>query len=105
MITLEQAKYQCRVELDEHEEDALLEGYIRAARSYCQAWLDRTIYDTAVPSDDTDGIIDNASIDQACLLLIGHWYANREAVVIGTITAEVPLAVQALLQPYRRMGV
>lgn len=40
-------------------------------------------------------------IDQAALLLIGHWYANRESVVIGTITANVPMAYQALIQPYR----
>ncbi|KPX09496.1 hypothetical protein ALO75_200090 [Pseudomonas syringae pv. coryli] len=36
-------------------------------------------------------------VQQAVLLLVGHWYANREAVVIGTITAEVPLAVERLL--------
>lgn len=38
-----------------------------------------------------------ASFKAALLLLIGHSYANREAVVIGTITAEVPMAVESLL--------
>ncbi len=38
-----------------------------------------------------------ASFKAALLLLIGHSYANREAVVVGTITAEVPLAVESLL--------
>jgi len=38
------------------------------------------------------------------LLLVGHWYSNREAVNIGNITSEVPLAVEALLQPYRIYG-
>jgi uncharacterized phiE125 gp8 family phage protein len=43
-------------------------------------------------------------LKQAMLLLIGHWYANREASVVGTITAELPQAVGALLAPYRLMG-
>ena len=41
-------------------------------------------------------------IKQAALLMIGHWFSNREAVVTGTIAAEVPLGARALLQPYRR---
>ena len=40
------------------------------------------------------------SIQQAILLLVGHWYANREAVGPSAMTP-VPLAVQALLEPYR----
>lgn len=43
-----------------------------------------------------------AALRQAILLLIGHWFANREAVVTGVTTAELPLAVQSLIQPYRR---
>ncbi len=40
-------------------------------------------------------------IRAALLLLIGHWYENREAVVIGQAPNEVPLGVDALLFPYR----
>ena len=43
------------------------------------------------------------AIKQAMLLLVGHWFANREAV--STITTALPLAVEALLAPYRRLGV
>ncbi|HDZ21933.1 hypothetical protein LCGC14_0714600 [marine sediment metagenome] len=45
------------------------------------------------------GDIDDVPADArlAMLMLLGHWYENREAVVIGTITAEVPKAVDALL--------
>jgi uncharacterized phiE125 gp8 family phage protein len=32
----------------------------------------------------------------AMKLLIGHWYANRESVVVGTISTELDQAVQAL---------
>jgi len=37
---------------------------------------------------------------QAQLLLIGHWYQNREAVAEGTFN-ELPLAVEALAGPFR----
>lgn len=41
------------------------------------------------------------SIRAAMKLLIGHWYANREAVITGTIASPTPLAVESLLAPYR----
>jgi uncharacterized phiE125 gp8 family phage protein len=44
------------------------------------------------------------AIKQAMLLLVGHWYANRESVAVGTIATELPQAVSALLSPYRLMG-
>ena len=34
---------------------------------------------------------------QAILLLIGHFYEHREPVVVGTITAQIPMTVEALL--------
>lgn len=44
-----------------------------------------------------------AAIRQAALLLIGHWYANRETA--GASMAEQPIAVSALLAPFRKVGV
>ena len=38
-----------------------------------------------------------ASFKAALLLLLGHSYNSREAVVVGTIAAELPLAVDSLL--------
>lgn len=37
----------------------------------------------------------------AQLLLIGHWFANRETVVTGTIATNLPLGAEALCDPYR----
>lgn len=52
------------------------------------------------------GMVINAQIQAACLLKLGHLFANREDVVTGTIATELPLASQHLLMPYRiRMGV
>lgn len=41
------------------------------------------------------------ALKQAMLLLISHWYRNREPVNIGNITSNLPMAVDALLGPYR----
>ena len=42
------------------------------------------------------------AIKQAMLLLIGHWYEHREAAIVGTIAAELPIAVAALIAPFRK---
>lgn len=42
-----------------------------------------------------------ATLRHAALLLIGHWYENREAVNIGNIVQNVPLAYDALIAPHR----
>lgn len=42
------------------------------------------------------------SVIPAALMLIGHWYENREAVNIGNIVSELPFAVRALLAPVSR---
>lgn len=41
---------------------------------------------------------------QASLLLIGHWFENREAVVLGSIATTVPLAAKAILDRHRVAG-
>lgn len=38
---------------------------------------------------------------QAMLLLIGHWYENREAAAIGQAASPLPFAVEALCATYR----
>lgn len=41
-----------------------------------------------------------AAIKQAMFLLLRHWYDNRSAVALGTISTPVDHAVDALLAPY-----
>jgi uncharacterized phiE125 gp8 family phage protein len=42
------------------------------------------------------------AIKQAMKLMVSHWYQNREAVATGSM-AEMPMAVMALLSPFRRV--
>lgn len=46
-----------------------------------------------------------ASLQHAILLLVAHWFANREAVNVGNIVNQFPLAVEALIAPFRRFAV
>lgn len=41
------------------------------------------------------------ALKQAMLLLIGHWFENREDVIIGTISKRIEMAVEALLESYK----
>lgn len=41
------------------------------------------------------------TIKQAILLIIGHWFENREAVTTGTTINEFPMAVESLLNMER----
>lgn len=76
-----------RCRLLEHARQALAEAYDQA---------DAIAY----------GMVINPSIQAACLLKLGHLFANREEVVTGSTAVELPLASQHLLMPYRiRMGV
>lgn len=40
-------------------------------------------------------------IRHALRLLVGHWYAQREGVVVGTVPSQLLFGVHALLSPYR----
>ena len=42
-----------------------------------------------------------APLRQAILLLVAHWYENREPVVAGIAATRFPDAVIGLLEPYR----
>src|SRR5690554_2791638 len=41
-----------------------------------------------------------ADVRAAALLIIGHLYEHREAVVVGTIATDLPMGVELLLAPY-----
>lgn len=41
------------------------------------------------------------SLRQACLILGGHLYENRELIQAGTIIAKIPLSAEHLMWPYR----
>lgn len=101
MIDLPVVKAHLRVDHD--DEDALIQGYTDAAFSAFETWTNRTLVDpeAALPDPVGNALLMTKAIEQGALLLIGHWYSSRETVVIGTITAELPMATNALWMPHR----
>ena len=66
-----------------------------------QTWPDAAREEGSVRIEFTAGYEDPpSSVKHAALLLIGHWYENREAASEIKIET-LPLAVDALLMPYR----
>ncbi|AIR90224.1 head-tail connector protein [Pseudomonas cremoricolorata] len=87
LVPLATIKLHLRVEGD--SEDTLIELYAESALAWALWYCDNP--KLVEPGDFP------ASFKSALLLLIGHSYANREAIVTGTIAAELPLAVESLL--------
>lgn len=105
-LTLDDVKYQCRIDHD--AEDTLLNLYINASYRAVEKFTDKRLFFDEIPSDvDKDrSILLDYDINQACLMLIAHWYAHRETVMANMVNvAQMPFAVAFLLSPYRFMGV
>ena len=153
LLTLAEARAQCRVEDDYPDEQ--LQPYMDGAEDSAAAYLNRTVYADqtaldaardAVPAtlgaaqDAYDaavvaaaaidneaeaqatidvaaarlaeaqrvaaraihGIALNDSIKAAVRLILGHLFANREAVAVGQFM-EIPMGSQYLLRAYRRV--
>jgi len=69
--------------------------------AYGQSWPSARSQPNAVEVRFTAGYADRPSVPdsvkEAILLLTGHFYENRESVVVGTISSEVQMAVDSLL--------
>lgn len=86
-----------------------VELLLAAAEDSAAQFMNRRFYGDAETMADAvlageagnDPILINPSVKAACLLILGHLYANREAVVVGASTNELPLGSRSLLTPYR----
>lgn len=80
-------------------DDTLLAEYLSAA-------TEKVVHDTCRTEEELltlGGGALPAPLQQAVLLLGGHWYNQREAVT-GVQMHAVPLAYDALVRPYRRLS-
>jgi len=66
-------------------DDALIEVYADAAETAISNYLHKDYEET------------NKVHEQAKLLLIGNFYANRESVITGTMVSELPFGIKFLL--------
>lgn len=111
--TLSDIKRQCSIDVDDPDHDELLTVYLFAARDHIARKLNRNIFDltseialdtdTGKPINANDLAMDtNAgySLKLAALLVVGHWFENRESTSTLTIK-EVPMSFNSLLESYR----
>lgn len=85
------------------------ERFLRLAGSPPTRWSQdtetRLTYTAGFTVDEGDEDVWDApeDIQLAVKLLVGHFYLNRETVVIGVSANEVPFGVDALIRDHRRM--
>lgn len=102
MISLPRVKAHLRIDVD--DDDAYLNALIPVA---VEAFNNTTGRELQPKGTDLSGepaghkkLLITEGITQGCLLLIGHWYENREATSDLTIK-NIPFAVDCLFQPYK----
>lgn len=102
IVTLERAR--AHVNATHHESDELIQHYLDAAEDYAARYMGRASLDDLLDLDSEQSSSDGprlpASVEQAVLLLVGDYYALREAQITGTILAQNP-AAEALMHFYR----
>jgi len=75
--------------VDHEDDDDLIELYAESALAWALWYCDNPALKLVTDFP--------ASFKSALLLLLGSSYAAREAVVIGTISSELPMGVESLL--------
>lgn len=106
VIPVDVAMQHLRAESEDQDYVVLV---LEAAEDSASQFLNRRFYAdadalaSAVLAGDAgaDPILINPSIRAACLLIAGNLYGNREDVVVGTISSELPMGSKSLLMPYR----
>jgi len=106
VIAIEIAMIHTRAEA---EDQPMVQTYLDAAEDHAAQFLGRKFYPDQTALDDAviaetaglEPIVVNPSITAACLLITGHLFANREDVVVGSISSALPRGSEHLLFPYR----
>ena len=90
-LTISQIKAHLNINQDFHEDDDLLILYLQVAEDAISKRIDKKLSDCV---DPTTGYLEK-SIIQSILLLIGQFYANREA-TSPTSVSEIPIGFEWL---------
>lgn len=122
MLTLDLVKAHLKLDLAATDEDALLSGYLAAAEGTFLTVSKRRWPEVGEPalakaSDPTTvpptlvlvRYVDPAALSpneqamavQYILLTVGHWYENRQTVIVGVNVTEVPATAQMLMNVLR----
>lgn len=95
LISLEEAKLHCRLDMDDTYEDILIQAYIDAALEVSQKHIGKRF---------DDGLDFTAAIKIGCLMYVSQLYEHR-TMISDVESTEVPLAISALWSVYRDVGI
>lgn len=98
MATVDIALLKQHVRADDFSDDDM---YLTHLLDAAEAYVCDATHRTSAELVQEDGTLP-ATLQQAVLLIAGHWYNQREA-VSGVQMAEVPYTLQALIKPYRKL--
>lgn len=91
-LTASEIKTYCRI--DEDVDDELMGIYLPAAEHYLDAAIDnKQVLGYDVPQ-----------YRLLVLMLINHWYNNRDSVAVGTTVTEMPFMWRILMQQLQNWG-
>lgn len=93
-LTLEEAKKHCNIDDDWTDDDL----YITSLMDMVEVVVANHIHDTLADLEVSDEL--PAPLVHAMKLMLSNFYENREPVVVGTITSQVPYSMEYLLEPY-----
>lgn len=100
MATVDIALLKKHVRADDFsDDDSYLAQLLAAAEQYVTTATNRSTEELLGMGDGTHL---PPTLQQAVLLIAGHWYNQREAVGSAQM-AEVPYTLQALIKPYRKL--
>ncbi|HLO11474.1 MAG TPA: head-tail connector protein [Pseudoneobacillus sp.] len=85
------------LKVDYTDEDNLISALTVAAQSYINTMLGYKVANEWTVRDD---IPDELTV--AALMIIAHWYDNRQIQQAGTLGEEIKFAVSAIIDAYKR---
>lgn len=97
---IKKLRSQCRIDADDETEDELLNLYFNAGKRKAENFINRKLHEESVPEGDPDGLVIEDDILLALMLLVGHWYENREQTSDAS-KSSIPYGFESLLEPYR----
>jgi uncharacterized phage protein (predicted DNA packaging) len=92
MSVLEIDDLKAHLNISDDVDDQLIAARIEAAEAFVDRWI-------ATPLAELDPV--PPDLKQAVRLLVGHWYENREATLVGVGAEQVPLGFWDLITPHR----
>lgn len=104
IVELDVMKLHLSIDNDINIHDELIKSYIRSAHKHLENELNCKIAISGeqIDQNNTKKVINvDDSLRQAVYLIVTHWFENRGIIAVGNNISKLPMAVDALLFPYR----